>query len=342
MKNGCLTRLALRRELLRRVPLEVAVGRQQTAPLRECALERGLLGQRLDPGVDHPRRRSSGPWPTTGPVPRRPWPAVARRACPSAPRGAPGRRPRRPPWSGRRCSRARAAARRPRGRPRTPRRGRRACGSMRSDRTCRQRAHSPPTGREIEPSGRLPLRATLATSAAACERASGRARPAASADAAAGRPSIHSRVTTPVRSSHSWSRPSRLDTDSTDRRVATDQRRPRETRSAVRRSRRPCRPMRRISATSISRSIRSKVMVAASGQCSSTTSRACDGVRNDPAPVGLAIDLDDPRPHVSQRRQPGQRILARDGVKVSQRRSRPTRRPARARPRTAARRRCRR
>ena len=48
---------------VRRVPLEVAVGREQAAPLGERSLERRLLGHGLHPRVDHSRadRRVLGP-----------------------------------------------------------------------------------------------------------------------------------------------------------------------------------------------------------------------------------------------------------------------------------------
>ena len=49
-----LERLAGLAELLGGVPLVVAVGRQQAAPRRERAPERGLLGDRLHARVDHP------------------------------------------------------------------------------------------------------------------------------------------------------------------------------------------------------------------------------------------------------------------------------------------------
>ena len=49
-----LERLAGLAELLGRVPLVVAVGREQAASLLQRPLERRLLGEGLDPGVDHP------------------------------------------------------------------------------------------------------------------------------------------------------------------------------------------------------------------------------------------------------------------------------------------------
>ena len=139
MKNGCLLRLAGLGQLLGRVPLEVAVGRQQAAPLRERPLERRLLRDGLHPGVDHPvaDRGVLGPGRDQPPAEH---PELAlRRLLLLRVVAEAARRRRTPPWWGRRCSRARAARGiRDSRRPRTPRRGPRDAGWRRSGRTCGQ------------------------------------------------------------------------------------------------------------------------------------------------------------------------------------------------------------
>ena len=96
---GLLARLPGLGELLGRVPLEVAVRRQDRPPLLEGAAVGRLLGDRLHPGVDHPVADLG----VLGPERHQPpgqHAQLALRSTPRTPsrRSADARRRRRPPW----------------------------------------------------------------------------------------------------------------------------------------------------------------------------------------------------------------------------------------------------